>query len=184
MILLTYRKSSVGAAFGWDGLIMLQVLVWYLLYFIDEAERDISIITIKPVYKWYQPFMQISGSDFTENFAKLHGGAIMIEAESGSIGDYSSMIISQTSFYKNNASDGFGGAIYKSSAVDDLMQDVMSTLIFENIANMMSNEAGYGGGAISIYSPDYTNLWRTAALINNIDFEENIAISYGGAIFS
>ena len=176
----------------------------------DDINNNFTL-RVKQVYEWTSPFMRVYKSDFYDNFAFYDGGAIAMVAEnaqeygsnsSETTGDYSSMMVKETSFTYNNASQGSGGAIYRASAVDDLIvlenengngyalysystllqiEDINST---EYSDDSIDNYAGTDGGWIAVVAERGTNAWKTGVYVNGVDFTNNFAEEYGGAVYS
>ena len=101
--------------------------------------------------------LEVYDSCFISNHAYFYGGAISCEY-------CANMMISKSRFIKNYCIDGAGGAIYALSS---------GLLNMDNVTINVSS-AKFGAGI---------TILNTAALLNNINAQDNIAEYDGGAIY-
>ena len=117
--------------------------------------------------------LTVSGSNFQNNTVRDQGGAIANTSNADAL----SNATIKTSTFTGNSAANYGGAVYNTGIID------IQNATFGGTGAGEGNSANYGGAVCIRTNATPTGSTHTAT-ITNTDFINNIAGTYGGAIYA
>lgn len=121
--------------------------------------------------------INISNSQFTNNTAGNYGGAIYINGKNDPL--QFDLVLDDTLFFNNIASNGRGGAIYALNS-----NVLISNSLFVGNQALTSSSSDGDGGALDITSSVQSDTFAGATTLHDVEFTDNTADGYGGAIYT
>lgn len=129
------------------------------------------------IYAKENSTINITNAQFTHNEADNYGGAIYINGKNDP--NSFDLAIDNALFFDNVASNGRGGAIYALNSNISL-----SNTDFDSNQALTSSNSNGDGGALDITSNTENGSFSGAAVVTDVEFTNNIAEGYGGAIYT